>query len=239
MNNRLNGKTALITGASRGIGRAIALRFAQEGADLALAARTAGDLESLQAEIESLGRRCVVFPRDLRDAEQVRDLAQASQDVLGPLDILVNNAGVGAWGRLGEITLEQFDDMFDVNMRALFVLTQAVLPSMLARGCGDIINIASTSGRWTYPTGTVYCASKYAVVGFTEALMKELRTSGVRVTAICPGQVNTYLGGRRPEEFEEGALNSEDVAEMALQAVCMPPHAIVAEMVVWPRLEGF
>jgi len=138
-----------------------------------------------------------------------------------------------------EITLEDYNAMFDVNMRAVFLLTKAILPPMLKRGDGHIVNIASTSSRWAYPEGTIYCASKFAVLGFNEALAKELRLTGVRVTAICPGQVNTYLGGTRPEEWVDGMLNGEDIADLAVQAVNMPPHVIVTEMVVWPRAEEF
>jgi len=110
---------------------------------------------------------------------------------------------------------------------------------MIERKSGHIINIASTSSRWAYPEGTIYCASKFAVLGFNEALAKELRTTGVRVTAICPGQVNTYLGGAGPEDWQEGMLNGEDIAALAVQAVTLPPHAIMTEMVVWPRAEQF
>lgn len=232
-------RVALITGASRGIGKAIALRFAQEGMDLILAARTHQDLLAVQNEVEGMGRRCFLIPTDLRSPDAIRDLVQHGLDTAGHIDILVNNAGVGFWAPVEELTLEQFNEMFDVNMRAVFLLTKAVLPHMKSNGYGHIINIASTSSRWTYPDGTLYCASKFAVLGFNEALAKELRPNGIRVTAICPGQVNTYLGGGGPQDWEEGMLNGEDVAHLAVQAISMPPHAIVTEMVVWPRAEAF
>jgi NADP-dependent 3-hydroxy acid dehydrogenase YdfG len=115
-----------------------------------------------------------------------------------------------------------------------------VLVTGASRGIdGHIVNIASTSSRWTYPEGTVYCASKFAVLGFSEALAKELRTTGVRVTAVCPGQVNTYLGGGGPADWDKEMLNAEDVAESVLHVVSLPAHAIVTELVVWPRGEAF
>jgi NADP-dependent 3-hydroxy acid dehydrogenase YdfG len=129
--------------------------------------------------------------------------------------------------------------MFAVNMRAVFWLTRALLPPMITRGAGHIVNIASTSARWTYPEGTVYCASKFAVLGFSEALAREMRPKGIKVTAINPGSVNTFLGGSGPANWEEGMLNGEDVAEIALQVVTMPAHALVTEVVVWPRAEKF
>ena len=232
-------KIALITGASRGIGKAIALRFAQEGIDLILSARNHQDLLTVQSEVEAMGRQCFVMQADLRNPETIQNLVEYGLDAMGAIDILVNNAGVGYWKSVEELTLEQFDEMFEVNVRAVFLLTKAVLPHMKSRGNGHIINIASTSSRWTYPQGTLYCASKFAVLGFNEALAKELRPDGIRVTAICPGQVNTYLGGGGPEDWEADMLDGKDVADLAVQAISMPPHAIVTEIVVWPRAEAF
>lgn len=232
-------KCALITGASRGIGRAIAIRFARAGANLVIAARNFQELLELASEIEAMGRSCLVIQTDLRYPDQITNLVEQALARFGRIDILVNNAGIGHWAPVTELSLDQYDEMFDVNMRAVFLLTRAVLPQMIARANGHIVNIASTSSRWTYPEGTVYCASKFAVLGFNEALAKELRTTGVRVTAVCPGQVNTYLGGSGPDSWQEGMLQGEDVAELALQAVTLPPHAIVTEMVVWPRAEEF
>jgi NADP-dependent 3-hydroxy acid dehydrogenase YdfG len=236
---QLDDKIVLVTGASRGIGRAIALRFAKAGADLVLAARNLEELQELGSEIQEMGRRFLIIPTDLRDPAQIHVLARQAFEQFGRIDILINNAGIGFWAPVTELTLDQYGEMFDVNMRAVFLLTQVALPQMIERGNGHIVNIASTSSRWTYPEGTLYCASKFALLGFNEALAKELRTTGVRVTAVCPGQVNTYLGGSGPKTWEEDMLSGEDVAELALQAVTLPPHAIVTEMVVWPRAEAF
>lgn len=235
----LTGKITLVTGASRGIGRAIALLFAQEGADLIITARNQQELNTLRTEIEAMGRRCLSVPADLCQPDEINNLVEQVLETFGRIDILINNAGIGDWKPITEFTLAEYDQIFDVNVRAVFWLTQAVLPQMISRGEGHIINVASASGRWAYPGGTVYCASKFAVVGFNEALAKELRPTGVRVTALCPGQVNTYIGGSGPEEWVDGMLNGEDVAALALQAVTLPPHAIVTEMVLWPRAEEF
>jgi 3-oxoacyl-[acyl-carrier protein] reductase len=234
----LEEKRVLVTGASRGIGRAIALAFAQAGADLVLAARSRAELESVAEAVGAMGRDCLVLPADLRRPEAVQALAQAALDA-GPVDILVNNAGVGAWAPIAELALDDYEVMFAVNVRAVFLLTQALLPAMRARSSGHIITIASTSSRWAYPEGTLYCASKFAVLGFSEALARELRPEGIRVTAILPGAVNTYLGGGGPESWEAGMLEPEDIAAATVHVASLPPHAIVTEMVVWPRAEEF
>lgn len=236
---KLEGKTALITGASRGIGKSIAQLFAEQGADLIITARSKDELAALKEELLPLDVRVVVIPTDLHKPEEIQSLAAQSLAAFEKIDILVNNAGVGTWAPVLEISLQDYNDMFDVNVRAIFLLTQALLPSMIARQDGHIVNIGSTSSRYTYPEGTVYCASKFAVLGFTEALAKELRTTGVRATAICPGQVNTYLGGTQPDEWEKDMLEGEDVAQLVLAAVTMPPHVIVTELVFWPKAENF
>lgn len=235
----LKDKVVLVTGASRGIGRAIALSYAREGARLIVSGRNQADLEALAEEIRGLDTACEVIPTDLREPEEVENLAERSQTAFGQVDILVNNAGVGSWAPVSQLTLEQYNDMFNVNVRAVFLLTRAILPGMIARGMGHIINIASTSSRWTYPEGTVYCASKFAVLGFNEALAKEVRETGVSVTAICPGQVNTYLGDSGPEDWTEGMLEPEDVADVVIQVSTLPSRAIVTELVIWPRSEEF
>lgn len=235
----LKDKVVLVTGASRGIGRAIALSYAREGAQLIVSGRNHADLEALAEEIRGLDTACEVIPTDLREPEEVENLVERSQTAFGQVDILVNNAGIGSWAPVSQLTLEQYNDMFNVNVRAVFLLTRAILPGMIARGMGHIINIASTSSRWTYPEGTVYCASKFAVLGFNEALAKEVRETGVSVTAICPGQVNTYLGDSGPEDWTEGMLEPEDVADVVIQVSTLPSRAIVTELVVWPRSEEF
>ena len=235
----LKDKVVLVTGASRGIGRAIALSYAREGARLIVSGRNQADLEALAEEIRGLDTACEVIPTDLREPEEVENLVERSQTAFGQVDILVNNAGVGSWAPVSQLTLEQYNDMFNVNVRAVFLLTRAILPGMIARGMGHIINIASTSSRWTYPEGTVYCASKFAVLGFNEALAKEVRETGVSVTAICPGQVNTYLGDSGPEDWTEGMLEPEDVADVVIQVSTLPSRAIVTELVIWPRSEEF
>lgn len=234
----LEKQRVLVTGASRGIGRAIALHFAAAGADLVLAARDENALQEVAAAVQAKGGACEIIATDLREPEAIDVLAKEAL-AGGAIDILVNNAGVGVWAPVEDLTLADYEAMFGVNMRAVFLLTQALLPPMRTRGAGHVITIASTSSRWTYPEGTLYCASKFAVLGFSEALARELRTTGVRVTAILPGQVNTYLGGSGPETWQEGMLQPQDIAAAALHVASLPAHAIVTEMVVWPRAEEF
>ena len=235
---KLQKQRVLVTGASRGIGRAIAVQFAAAGADLVLASRDEQALQEVAIEAQANGVACEIIPTDLREPEAIDTLAKEAL-AGGAIDILVNNAGVGTWAPIEDLTLADYEAMFDVNIRAVFLLTQAVLPPMRTHGAGHIITIASTSSRWTYPEGTLYCASKFAVLGFSEALARELRTTGVRVTAILPGQVNTYLGGSGPQSWQEGMLQPQDIAAAAVHVASLPAHAIVTEMVIWPCAEDF
>ncbi len=227
----------LVTGASRGIGRAIALRLAAEGSDLIIASRSSGELARVAEEVRHRGRRCIAIETDLRNPESIARLAARASEELDGIDALVNNAGVGAWGSIEELSLSQYEEMFDVNVRAVFLLTQSLLPGMIARGAGTIINIGSTSGRRAYSSGTLYCASKFALSGFSEALAKELQPKGIRVCTVFPGSVNTYLGGSGPEDWQPGMLTPEDIAEAVQHQLAAPAHVFTTEIVVWPRGE--
>ena len=233
----MKGLRVLVTGASRGIGRAIVTRLAAEGADLIITARNADELDEVAREIARFGGRCLPIPADLRRTESILALSERSLSEFGGIDVLVNNAGVGAWGRLEELTLEQYEAMFDLNVRAVFLLTREIVPSMVQNGGGTVVNIGSTSGRRAYPEGSLYCASKFAVSGMSEALAKELQPSGVRVCTISPGSVNTYLGGSGPSDWQPDLLAPEDIAESVLHAVSMPKQVFVTEIVLWPRGE--
>jgi len=180
---------AVVTGASRGIGRAIALRLADRWEIVALA-RSAADLEALAREIAARGGRCRAVPADIGDADAV-------EHALGGVaaDVLVNNAGVGVIRPLVELTVEDWRRQMRVNLDGMFHVTRALLPGMIARGHGHIVNIGSLAGRNPFVGGTCYGATKHAVVGFSESLMLEVRDAGVRVSLIMPGSVDTAFGG--------------------------------------------
>jgi NAD(P)-dependent dehydrogenase (short-subunit alcohol dehydrogenase family) len=196
----LKDRIALITGASRGIGRAIALGFAREGASIAATARTENDLDSLVQEVSALGRRAIAVPADLARPTAAGQIVRQVLEVFGTLDILVNNAGVGS--SANPRPLVDFDDAFwdlslAVNLTAPYLLCKAVLPILLKKGKGRIINIASINGKVPVLHGVAYAASKHGLLGLTRTLALEVASAGITVNAICPGPVHTAMNDKR------------------------------------------
>ena len=212
--------TALVTGASRGIGRAIALRLAATH-DLVAVARSADDLARLAAEVGEAGGRCETVALDVADPAAVAP-ALGGRDV----DVLVNNAGVGVLKPLLELTPEEWHRMVDVNLNALYHVTRAVLPGMVARGRGHVVVVGSIAGRSAFVGGAGYGATKHAVMGFTESLMLEVRDAGVKVSVVSPGSVATEFSGRA-EPRGGGQLAADDVAEAVAYVVATPPEVLV------------
>jgi NADP-dependent 3-hydroxy acid dehydrogenase YdfG len=229
----LEGRVALITGASRGIGRAVADSLAQAGASLGLASRSGDDLG-----LEGV----VAQPCDVRRPEQLEAIVAATVETFGRLDILVANAGVGAYGPFLELPPEHLEEMVDVNVKGTLYAVRAVLPHLLESGEADIVTVASEAGRRGLPLEAVYCASKFAQVGFTRALDHELRDRGIRCTNICPGGVATDFAmgrGRTPEMPElAGMMSAEDVAEVVLFALTRPRNHRILETAFRPVTEA-
>lgn len=237
---RLAGQVALITGASSGIGRAIARAFLGEGADLVLVARRKERLEALAAEAHAGGRRCAVVSGDARE-ERTAEQAVAAAEGLGHLDILVNNTGIGIYKQLVDTSAADYDAMMTSNMRTTFLFTRHAVPLLLRQGSGVIITIASMAGVMGFPGEAVYCATKFAEVGFTQALDRELRPRGIKVGALCPGGVKTEfaLGSGRTEEgvATSGMLEAEDVARAALLMATQAPGSRIIEIRMRPMVE--
>lgn len=186
----LKDKVAVITGAGRGIGRAIALAYAEEGADLVLAARSVEALHETRESVEALGRKALVVPTDIRDEESVRNMAVQALDHFGHVDILVNNSGIaGPTAPLWEMAPADWDETFAVNVRGTFLCCRVLLPSMIERRSGSIINISSMTGKRPLYGRTPYAASKLALVGLTRTLAWEVGVYGIRVNAISPGPI--------------------------------------------------
>jgi 3-oxoacyl-[acyl-carrier protein] reductase len=230
---RLSGKTALVTGAGRGIGREIALAYAREGSRVALVARSADELSAVASEIEALGPQALALPGDVTDQAFATDAIQQTQVELGPVDILVNNAGVFLERPVLETPLEEFDRVMDVNFRAPLRWMREAARGMIDRGQGLLLSISSQAGRRPYPGQGAYCASKHALMGLVRVLAWELREHGVRVSAISPGGVDTDLLAGAHEYADKSAyMQPEDIAEAAIYLATLPPRAAVDEIVI-------
>lgn len=218
--------SVLVTGASRGIGRAIALRLARDY-DVIAVARSGRELGELAAVVGERGGRCSTVTLDVADPRAV-DEALAGVAV----DALVNNAGVMTQKRFLDLTPEEWHAMVDVNLNALYHVTRAVLPGMVARGRGHVVNVGSTAGRGAFVGGTGYAATKHAVMGFSESLLFEVRDSGVKVSVVMPGSVVT--GIHPAGQDTSWMLEPEDVAESVAHALATPPHVLVYQLEVRP-----
>lgn len=228
--------TALITGASQGIGRAIAFALGRAGWRVGLCARSLPPLDALEAELRAEGITAVAVDGDVGVEADVARIVNGVTSALGQIDTLVNNAGILVSKRIEELSLEEWDRTMATNLRSLFLTTRAVLPGMRARGQGDIINIASLAGRNPIVGGTAYAASKHAVLGFSKSLLLEVRKDGVRVMAICPGSVDTDMltGTTIGTTERDRRLQPEDVADTVLQALRLPRRALVSELDIRP-----
>jgi len=216
---RLAGRKALITGASRGIGRAIALRYAAEGADLYLIATRKPSLEEVREEAKALGATVEIAACDVSRRDDVLAMVDAADAALGGIDVLVNNAGVYLASRLVDVTPEEFDRVMQVNVYGAFNVLQAVLRHMQPRGRGKVVNIASTGGKWGSLNQSVYNASKHALVGFTRCAALEMAPHGIQVNAICPGGVQTDMASEFRAHADILGVTYEQVLQMALARV--------------------
>ena len=235
MGGALRGQVAVVTGAGRGIGRAIAGAFAAEGADVVLASRTREDLERVAAEIERAGGRARVVPTDVADDAAVGRLAAETVGALGGIDLLVTAAGVASFGPVAAAGPRDWDAMLTVNLRATMVCCRAVLGPMLGRGRGTIINVASIAASRPIPGAAAYTATKAAIVGFSRVLAEELRTGGVRVGVLVPGAVDTPLWDTIPGGPDRARmLRPEDVARAAVLMATLPPGATLEELTLLP-----
>jgi NADP-dependent 3-hydroxy acid dehydrogenase YdfG len=228
----LDGKVALVTGASRGIGAAVARRLAAEGVKLGLASRTGDDLGMADA---------VAQPCDVRDPAQLESIVAATVDAFGRLDILIPNAGVGAYGPFLELSPDFLEEMIDVNVKGTLYAVRAALPHLLESGEGDIVTLASEAGRRGLPLEAVYCSSKFAQVGFTRALDHELRERGVRCTNVCPGGVATDFalepGRGRTQDALAGMMSAADVADVVCFVLTRPRSFRILETALRPMKE--
>jgi 3-oxoacyl-[acyl-carrier protein] reductase len=229
----LEGKVALITGASRGIGLAIARTLAAMGARLSLCARNARRLEDVEAEFQRAGLAVLAVPADVTCGDDIAALVQNTEQSLGPIEILVNNAGVGYFGPAQEASETHWDAVLDTNLKAVFLLSKAVAPGMIARRSGHIINIASLAAKNAFAGGAIYCASKWGLLGLTQCMAEDLRQYGIRVSAVCPGSVVTDFSphaGKDPRKM----LRPEDVAHAVAMILTQAPQSFISEVLLRP-----
>ncbi|AWB44006.1 3-ketoacyl-ACP reductase [Paenibacillus sp. CAA11] len=232
----LRNQTAIITGAGKGIGKAIATALAKEGVNLGLIARTAEDLKQLQDELGgTYGVKVASAAADISNREQAEAAAASLQLELGNIDILINNAGIAKFGTLLEMDPSDWERILQVNLMGTYYITRAILPGMVKQNSGNIINVSSTAGERGFATGSAYCSSKFALLGLTEALMQEVRKSNIRVTALTPSTVNTELASGAGLKIgdEDRMMQPEDVAELALATLKLPPRVFVKAAGIW------
>jgi len=242
MPDKLNGKVALITGASSGIGRACALALAGEGARLVLIARRRERLEAVKKQVAALGSEAILIAGDVREESTALSAVGAATDAFGRIDILLNNVGAGNYKRLTETSAQEYDELMNTNVRSTFLFTRHTVPVMLQQKSGTILMISSMAGVYGFANQAVYCMTKFAQVGFAQALDRELRESGIKVGAICPGGVKTEFAigkGRTEKGVEQSEmLAPEDVAGVVLLACTQSPKSRIIEVQMRTMVES-
>ena len=228
-------KVALVTGAGRGIGKAVALSLAKLGCRVVLAARTAAQLSEVQQEIQRAGGVAIAIPTDLMRDEDIDTLVRESQREFGAVDILINNAGWGKRASVVRAKIEDLDQTLRVNLRAPMILAQKVLPAMIAKGEGAVINISSVSGKRGEADGAAYSASKFGLIGFTESLYEEVREQGIKVAVILPGFVDTPMIPPVKHLDRSKMIQADDVAQAVLYILNAPTTSCPVEITIRPQ----
>ncbi|WP_306353901.1 3-ketoacyl-ACP reductase [Flavobacterium sp. '19STA2R22 D10 B1'] len=231
----LQGKNALITGAGKGIGKAVAIALAQEGVNVALLARTTADLEKLAQEIKAFNVKTLVVTADISDIDSVNAAVAKVETEFKTIDILINSAGIASFGKFLELEPKDWERIIQVNVMGVYYATRAVLPNMIARETGDIINISSTAGLKGNALTSAYSASKFAVLGLTESLMQEVRKHNIRVTALTPSTVATDMAKdlKLTDGNPDKVMQAEDVAELIIAQLKLNRRVFIKDSGIW------
>lgn len=228
-------KVSIISGASRGIGRAVSLRLAHEGHFVVVLARNAEEIGELEHEIDEAGGKALSFVCDISDEQQVNEVVAAVIRDFHRIDCVVNNAGIGVFKPAEEISVEDWERVMNVNVKGSFLLTRAVLPHMKAVGAGHIVGIASDVSKRTFAAGSLYTASKYAQHAFFESLRREVRSLGIKVSVVYPGLVDTYFHQAEQGEPKQAKfLHADDIASAVSYILNAPPHVLIDELMIHP-----
>jgi 3-oxoacyl-[acyl-carrier protein] reductase len=234
----LTGQVAVVTGAARGIGEAVAHCLARMGASVVLTARDQARLAEVRAEIEKQGGKAFVLPCDLTDASAVTALGERVQKEHGRCDVLVNNAGIGVLRKpLIELPVDEWDKMMQTNLRGPYLMIRAFAPLMIAANSGHIINISSLAGKNALPGGAAYSASKWGLNGLTYSVAEELRQYNVRASVIAPGSVNTQFGDANSTKNRNKMIQPEDVAQIVAMLVTQSETSFVSEILLRPTMK--
>lgn len=235
--NNLEGKVAIVTGASKGIGKAIAVALADAGAKIVLAARTPQTVEDVAAELRETGANATAVPTDVTDVDAVQNLVQRTLDTYQNLDILVNNAGNGIFGTVADFDPSDWDNVINSNLKGVYLCAKYALPHLLAQGEGQIVNVLSIAAKVAFPASSAYCAAKAGALALTKVLAAEVRDKNIRVTAVLPGSVETPFWDDIPQhpDFEK-MLKPEHVANAVLSVCQQPIGMVTEEIVVMPPL---
>ena len=235
MAQSLKGKVALITGAGKGIGRSTAIELAKEGVNIGLIARTEADLKAVASELEAFDVQVAYATADVSSMEEVNAAVEHLHTKLGATDILINNAGIGKFGGFLELDPAEWKQIIDVNLMGVYYVTRAVLPQLIEKNGGDIINISSTAGQKGAPVTSAYSASKFGVLGLTESLALEVRKHNIRVTALTPSTVATELAYK--ENLTDGnpdkVMQPEDLAEIMVAQLKLHPRIFIKSAGMW------
>jgi 3-oxoacyl-[acyl-carrier protein] reductase len=229
----LKGRAALVTGGSRGIGRAIALRLASLGASVAICGRDRAALTDSAEHLTKIDAEVFSQVADVTNPAQITELVTATEKALGPISILINNAGIGIFGPAHQQSDTDWDRVLDTNLKSVFLVSRAVIPSMIRGGSGDIINISSLAGKNTFAGGGIYCASKWGLMGLSGCMAEDLRDQGIRVSVICPGSVATEFSGRGAKDTSK-ALQPEDVAHAVEAMLTQRPGSFLSQLDLRP-----
>lgn len=235
----MQNKIVILTGASKGIGKALAILLASKGNHLSLVARSEKELNEVKAACEAQGVNCLAFIGSVADETFVKSVVATTLDTFGRIDFMINNAGYGVFGPTDSYTAEQWSDLYDTNVKGTFLFSKEVLATMKAASSGHIINIASDVAKRVFDGGALYCSSKFAQDAFSAALRKEVRKDGIKVSVVYSGLVDTPFHPNPGEDSKQTWLTANDMAESIMFIMQQPAHVVIDELMIHPLSQDY